>query len=185
MVTILPFISPCFSGSSSNSQSNNVRQLTLLLLSGGPRRKKVCPQWRQTSVRPLPHKVLRQLLCRVSSTDPCGIKGRPSLSALSSLHVTSFIIISLFLLSAIRSSTIRAATGMRSVSAAPSVTSLWPRSRSAPRTTASCVESAAPERMHHVAMAATNPYWLVRASTAFRLLAEKQHTSEASSYFEM
>lgn len=60
-----------------------------------------------------------------------------------------------------RSSAIRAGSGMRSVSVVPSVTSLWLRSLSAQRTTASCVGSAAPGRTPLVVTAAINPYLLV------------------------
>lgn len=67
--------------------------------------------------------------------------------------------------SSIRSSATRADTGTRSVSAVQSVTSLWLRSPSAPRMTASCVGSAAPERMLHAATAVINPYWRVRLIT--------------------
>lgn len=173
----LPFLSSCFIGRSAGSRSDDGRQLKLLLLSGGPRGKKVCPQWRQVGVCPLPHQVLRQLLRWVPSTHPCRIKGKcfqlplyfPSMCLSLNSPVPSHI----------RSSAIRAGTGMRSVSVVQSVTSLWPRSPSAPRTTASCAGSAAPERMLHAATAVTNPYWLVRQSTSntdFVLLAEKHHT---------
>lgn len=127
---------------------------------------------------PLPHQVLCQHLRRVPSTHLCGNKGMRDLLAVKFLYI--FLIRSViqyltvlplyFALlssvpSSIRSSVIRANTGMRSVSVAPSVTSLWPRSPSAPRRTASCVGSAAPERTLHAAMAAINPYWLVRLMT--------------------
>lgn len=62
---------------------------------------------------------------------------------------------------AIRSCTTRVATGTKSVSAAQSATRTWPRSRSAPKTSASCAGGAAPKRPPRGAMAATNLYWPV------------------------
>lgn len=65
-------------------------------------------------------------------------------------------LLTLLRLSAFRSCTIRTATGMRTVSAAPSATSRWPASRSTPGTMArSCVASAAPGRTATGARAAT------------------------------
>lgn len=65
---------------------------------------------------------------------------------------------------AIRSSTTRVATGMKIVSAAPGATRTWPRSPSAPKTSASCAGSAARRRTLRGATAATNPYWPVRSA---------------------
>lgn len=139
----------------SSLHSHDGRQLTLFLLSGGPRWEEVRPPRRQTSVRPLPHQVLRQLLRRVPPTHPCGVKGTaPSVYSVSWMHLSPVPL-------ATRSSTIRAATGTKSVSAAQSATRTWPRSRSAPKTSASCAGSAARKRPLHGAMAATNLYWPV------------------------
>lgn len=124
-------------------------------------------------MRSLPHKVLRQLLRRVPPSHLRGNKGVSS-SCISlcgfrsfgiSCHLRPAVIQKISPFSSIRSSATRADTGTRSVSAAQSVTSLWLRSPSAPRMTASCVGSAAPERMLHAATAVINPYWRVRLIT--------------------
>lgn len=148
-------------------QSDDGGELALFLLSGGPRGEEVRPQRRQARLHPLSHQVLRQHLRRVPSTHPCGIKGVWSCICMYFLSgLTPFLPLHLPLIklpSSIRSSAIRVGTGMRIVSVVRSVTSLWPRSPSAPKTTASCVGSAAPERMLHAATAATKPYRLVRS----------------------
>lgn len=56
-------------------RSDDGRELKLFLLSGGPRGEEVRPQRGPAGVHPLPHQVLRQLLRRVPSSHPCGIKG--------------------------------------------------------------------------------------------------------------
>lgn len=137
---------------------NNVRQLTLFLLPRWPGREEVRSPWRQASVRPLLHQVLRQLLCRVPSAHSCGVKGiSPSVYSPSWLHHSPVTL-------AIRSSTIRVATGMKSVSAAPSATRIWPRSLSIPKMSASCAGSVALKRMLRGAMAATSLCWPVWAT---------------------
>ena len=164
----LPFLSRLASSVAALSlpRSDDGRQLSLFLLSGGPRGKEVRQKRGQAGVRPLPHQVLRQHLRRVSSTHPCGIKGASIIMYFRSSGPCSLNIpvvrLSSIPPSSIRSSAIRAGSGTRSVSGVQSVTSLWPKSPSAPRMIASCVGSAAPRRTRRAATAAINPSWLVR-----------------------
>ena len=97
--------------------------------------------------RPIPVESKVRLSCMYLFSGPCF------------LHVP---VISLSPPSSIRSSAIKAGSGTRSASVVRSVTSLWPKSPSAPRMIASCVGSAAPRRTLHAATAAINPSWLVR-----------------------
>lgn len=85
-------------------------------------------------------------------------------------------------LPASRSCTIRAATGTRAASAAPSATSRWLRSPSAPGMTArSCAASAEPERTGTVARAATR--WSCQVSVLTSCLLSQPDLHPRPSFF--